>query len=226
MPNELIWVLFALVNFILFMVMYKFFGKLGIFVWIVLSTILANIQVIELINLFGLEATLGNIMYGTIFLATDVLNELYGKKEAKKAVFIGFMVMIFTLAIMQVALLFDPHPEDFGYGALSTIFGFMPRLVLGSLIAFIVSQSIDVNLFQFIRSKLPDNKYLWIRNNGSTIISQMVDTLIFVPIAFWGKFSTEVLIGIMISTYLIKVLVAALDTPFIYLTKKIKPLQE
>jgi len=223
MPNELIWVLFALVNFVLFLVMYKVFGKAGIFYWIVMSTILANIQVIKIIPLFGLEASLGNIMYGTIFLGTDVLNEIFSKKEAKKAVYLGFVVMLSTLAIMQMALWFTPHVSDFASPALETIFGFMPRVVLGSLSAFIVSQLLDVNIFQWIKSKLPQDKYLWIRNNGSTMVSQLIDTLIFVPIAFWGVVPTYVLIGILISTYLIKLIVAILDTPFIYLIKKIKP---
>jgi len=226
MTNEILWVIFALVNFTLFLLIYKVFGKLGIFIWIVLATILANIQVTKLIMIFGLEATLGNIMYGTIFLATDVLNELFGKKEARKAVFIGFFVMIITVIIMTIALQFNPHPEDFAQGALETIFGFMPRILLASLTAFIISQLIDVNVFDKIKEKLPDNKYLWIRNNLSTIFSQAVDTLIFVPIAFLGIVTTEVLFGIMVSTYLIKVLVAALDTPFIYLIKKINPIKE
>ncbi len=227
MPNEIIWVLFALVNFVLFLIMYKVFGRMGIFFWIVLSTILANIQVIEIVSLFGLEATLGNIMYGTIFLGTDVLNEIYGKKEAKKAVYLGFMVMIFTLIIMTLALQFIPNENDFGHAALSTIFGFYPKVVLGSLIAFIISQSFDVYFFQKIKQRLPGNKFLWIRNNGSTIVSQLIDTAIFVPIAFFGEgLGTDVMISIFISTYLIKVLVAALDTPFIYFAKKIKPIYE
>ncbi|XMB72500.1 queuosine precursor transporter [Mycoplasmatota bacterium WC30] len=226
MPNELIWVLFALTNFVLFLIMYKIFGRMGIFYWIVIATILANIQVIKIVPLFGLEANLGNIMYGTIFLATDVLNEVYSKKEAKKAVYLGFMTMIFTVIIMQIAIQFIASPADFGHDSLETIFGFMPRIVLGSLTAFIISQLIDVNLFQKIKQKLPENKFLWIRNNGSTIVSQLIDTIIFVPIAFIGTVPTSVLISILVSTYLIKILVAALDTPFIYLTKKIKPLYE
>jgi hypothetical protein len=226
MTNEILWVIFALVNFTLFLLVYKVFGKLGIFIWIVLATILANIQVTKLVLLFGLEATLGNILYGTIFLATDVLNELFGKKEARKAVFIGFFVMIITVILMTVALQFNPHPEDFAQGALETIFGFMPRILLASLTAFIISQLIDVYVFDKIKQKLPDNKFLWIRNNLSTIFSQAVDTVIFVPIAFIGVVSTEVLFGIMLSTYLIKVLVAALDTPFIYLIKKVTPIKE
>jgi len=226
MTNELLWVIFAIVNFTLFLLAYKFFGKLGVFVWIVAATILANIQVTKLIYIFGLEANLGNIMYGTIFLGTDVLNELFGKKEARKAVYIGFSVMLITVVTMTIAVKFTPHPEDFAQGSLATIFGYMPRLLLASLTAFIVSQLIDVNVFDKIKEKLPENKYLWVRNNLSTMFSQFVDTIIFVPLAFLGEVSTDVLIGLIISTYLIKVLVAALDTPFIYLIKKVKPLKE
>jgi len=226
MPNELLWVIFALVNFTLFLFVYKFFGKLGIFIWIVLATILANIQVTKMVVLFELDANLGNIMYGTIFLATDVLNELFGKKEAKKAVFIGFIVMIITVIVMTIAINFNPHPEDFAQNALQTIFGYMPRILLASLIAFIVSQFTDVYVFDKIKTKLPSNKFLWVRNNLSTILSQAIDTAIFVPIAFLGKVSAEVLIGLLISTYIIKIIVAILDTPFIYLIKKIEPIKE
>ncbi|MGD9761642.1 MAG: queuosine precursor transporter, partial [Candidatus Izemoplasmatales bacterium] len=225
MSNELLWVIFALVNFTLFLLVYKVFGKLGIFIWIVLATILANIQVTKMIYLFGLDATLGNIMYGTIFLATDVLNELFGKKEAKKAVFVGFFVMVITVIIMTLAINFIPHPDDFAQDSLQLIFGYMPRILLASLSAFIVSQLIDVYVFDKIRTKLPENKYLWIRNNLSTMLAQGIDTLIFVPIAFLGVVSNEVLLGLIVSTYIIKVIVAAMDTPFIYLIKKIKPIQ-
>lgn len=226
MTNELLWVIFALVNFTLFLLVYKFFGKLGVFVWIVIATILANIQVTKMIYLFGIDATLGNILYGTIFLGTDVLNEIFGKKEAKKAVFIGFMVMIIMVISMTLSLEFIPHPEDFAQDSLVVIFGYLPRLLLASLSAFIVSQLIDVYVFDQIKTKLPSNKHLWIRNNVSTILSQLVDSLIFVPIAFYGTVSFETLIGLILSTYLIKVIVALLDTPFIYLIKKVNPIKE
>lgn len=227
MPNELIWVLFALTNFVLFMIMYKLFGKMGIFFWIVLATILANVQVVKIIPLFGLEASLGNILYGTIFLGTDVLNEMYGKKDAKKAVYLGFITLFVFLILMQFALWFSPHINDVAQGSLLTIFGFAPWIVLGSVSAFIVSQMFDVYIFQWIKHKLPENKYLWIRNNGSTFVSQLIDTLIFVPIAFLlsGYLSFDSVVGVFISTYLIKLLVAALDTPFIYLIKRIKPIE-
>lgn len=227
MPNELIWVLFALVNFVLFLIMYKVFGRIGIFFWIVMATILANIQVVQLVPLFGLEASLGNIMYGTIFLGTDVLNELYGKKDAKKAVLLGFIVMIAGTIIMQIVLQFSELTNDGVQEAFQTIFGFAPFIVLGSMLAFIVSQTFDVYIFQWIKKRLPADKWLFVRNNGSTIVSQLIDTAIFVPIAFVlsGLTSWEVALGVALSTYLIKLLVAILDTPFIYLIKKIKPIE-
>jgi hypothetical protein len=223
--NELLWFGFAIVNFILFIGIYKLFGKTGIFCWIVFGTILANIQVTKSITVFGLHATLGNIMYGTIFLATDAMNELFGKKAATKSVMLGFYVLLSTLVVMQIVLLFQPNSEDISQGSLETIFGFLPRIALGSLTAFLISQFLDVNLFQKFKQKLPSDKFLWLRNNGSTFISQLVDTLIFVPIAFLGIYSFTVVVQIFISTYLIKIMVAMLDTPFLYLIKKIKPLE-
>ncbi|MBU1145450.1 MAG: queuosine precursor transporter [Firmicutes bacterium] len=224
MSNELLWFIFAIVNFLLLMGLYKLFGKTGIFVWVGIATLLANIQVTKNISLFGINATLGNIMYGTIFLATDALNEIFDKKAAKKAVYLGFYVLLSSLIVMQLALTFIPNENDISQTALETIFGFLPRIALGSLIAFFISQQLDVNLFQKIKHKWPSDKWLWVRNNGSTFISQFVDSIIFVPIAFLGVYDLTVVIEIFISTYVIKLVVAFLDTPFLYLMKKIKPL--
>ncbi|QWC00649.1 queuosine precursor transporter [Mycoplasmatota bacterium] len=225
MPNEIIWIIFALVNFTFFLLSYKFFGRMGIYLWIVLATILANIQVLALVDLFSIEANLGNILYGTIFLGTDVLNEIYGKKEAKKAVFIGFSVMFVTVIIMQIAIRFTPHPEDWAMPYLKEVFGFLPIVFLASMSAFLVSQLIDVYVFAKIKEKLPNNKYLWLRNNGSTLISQFIDTIIFVPIAFAATFTTPILFNLVISTYIVKLIVALLDTPVIYIAKKINPIE-
>lgn len=225
MANEWLWLIFALTNFVLLIGMYKLFGKMGIFVWVGIATILANIQVIKSVELFGYIATLGNIMYGTIFLGTDALNEIFGKKSAKKAVYMGFYVMIASLILMQLSILFQPSASDTGQGALVTIFQFWFWVVLGSMTAFIVSQLLDVTLFQWIKSKLPGNRWLWLRNNGSTMISQAIDTIIFVSIGLSSFYIFQDLVEIALTTYVIKVIVAALDTPFLYLMKRIKPLE-
>ncbi len=230
MSNELLWILFALVNFVLITLSYKLFGKTGLFAWIALGTILANIQVTKTIdfNFFGvhLVATLGNIMYGTLFLVTDALGEKYGIKDAKKAVYIGFFSLLATVIIMKFSIWFVPNIDDFSHDSIAIIFNMLPRIALGSLSAYIVSQLFDVYMFQKIKSKLPGDKHLWIRNNGSTLISQLIDTSIFVPIVFLGEYPNNIVVDIFITTYLIKVIVAFMDTPFIYLMKKIKPLQE
>ncbi len=228
MSNEILWFLFALVNFSLIALSYKLFGKTGLFAWIAMGTILANIQVTKTIdfNFFGIHlvATLGNIMYGTLFLVTDSLGEKYGIKDAKKAVYIGFFSLLATVIIMQFSIWFIPNIDDFAHDSIVTIFSVLPRIALASLSAYIVSQLFDVYMFQKIKSKLPADKYLWVRNNGSTLLSQLIDTSIFVPIAFIGVFSNEIVIDIFITTYIIKVIVAFLDTPFVYLIKRIKPL--
>lgn len=225
MPNELFWLVEILANFLLIILAYKLFGKWGLIMWIPVATILANIQVVQTIQLFGFSATLGNVVYATSFLVTDILSENYGKKEAGKAVWIGFFSLITMTLLMNLTLLFHPLPgDDFAqttHGALSTIFSLMPRIALASLTAYIISQRHDVWAFHFWKDKFPSDRHLWIRNNLSTMVSQLFDSAIFVVIAFWGVFDPTVLGEIFITTYLLKWLVAAADTPFVYWAKQI-----
>ena len=229
MSNEILWLIFALVNFSMIALSYKLFGKTGLFAWIAMGTILANIQVTKTIDFdfFGIHlvATLGNIMYGTLFLVTDALNEKYGLKAARKAVYIGFFSLLATVIIMQFSIWFIPNIDDFAHDSIVTIFSVLPRIALASLTAYIISQLFDVFMFQKIK-EMTNDKYLWLRNNGSTLLSQLIDTSIFVPIAFIGTYSTNIVVSIFVTTYVIKVIVAFLDTPFVYLIKYIKPLQD
>ncbi len=222
--NEVLWVLYAFINFLLILAIYRWFGRTGLFAWLAFSTVLANIQVTQTIELFGLTATLGNILYGSIFLITDALNEKYGLQEAKRAVFIGFFTLAGMALIMQGALQFMPlgGTEDTVHRALDTIFSMVPRIVLGSVSAYLISQLIDVHIFQRIKSRLPSDRLLYIRNLGSTALSQLLDSAIFVPIAFLGVH--ENVFEIFLTTYAIKLIVALLDTPFIYIIKGIHPL--
>jgi len=237
MSNEILWFLFAIVNFVMIVFAYKLFGKTGLFAWIALGTILANIQVTKTIEfqLFGLviTATLGNIMYGTLFLVTDALGEKYGIKHARRAVYIGFFSLLATVVIMQFAIMFTPAADDFAHESIRTIFEVLPRIALASLLAYIVSQLFDVYFFQVIKKAFPSDKMLWLRNNGSTAISQLIDTLIFVPIAFMplpflgiDGYPMDIVLSIFLTTYFIKLIVAAIDTPFVYFIKKITPISE
>lgn len=226
MFNELWGLGFALFNFVLLLIMYKTFGKTGLFAWVAVATILANIQVTKTIEIIGLTATLGNSLYASTFLATDILNEKYGRKEAKKAVWLGFSSLLIMVLTMQFGLQFLPADSDFAQGSLETIFGLVPQIAIASLIAYLLAQHIDVIVFSALRRIFPKDSQFWIRNNGSTLLSQLLDTLIFTSIAFYGVFPFDVWIQIFISTYILKFIVSVMGTPFGYMAKKIRPFEE
>jgi len=220
MTNEILWVSFALVDLSMVIVLHRFFGKAGLYGIIVFNLLLCNIQVLKTIELFGLTTTLGNVLYASVFLATDLLGEFYGKQEAKRGVFLGFTVLAMATAYMQIALKFTPTPDDFAQPHLEAIFGLLPRIALASMAAYLVSQMHDVWAFHFWKKRTGEGK-LWLRNNLSTLVSQMLDSVIFCFIAFWGIFPGPILVEILITTYLFKAVVAVLDTPFIYAAKRL-----
>lgn len=195
--------------------MYRLWGKKGLYIIIAASIIVANIQVVKTVQLFGLVATLGNILYGSLFFATDVLSEVYGKQSARRGVWLGFCAMILMTIWMQLALRFIPDASDFAQGSMETIFGLMPRIAAGSLIAYLLSQHHDVFAFHYWKGKTK-GKYLWLRNCASTTVSQAIDTILFVSIAFLGVFPSSVFFQILLTTYFLKFLVMLVDTPFIY----------
>lgn len=225
MQNELLWLAMLLANFFLIILAYKLFGKWGLIMWIPISVIVANIQVIQTVELFGLVATLGNIVYASSFLVTDILSENYGKDEAKKAVWIGFFSLISMTLLMNLALAFQPLAGDefatTTHDATSTIFSLMPRIAIASLAAYLLSQRHDVWAYHFWRKRFSKDNQIWLRNNLSTMVSQLIDSSVFVLIAFYGVFEIPLLLEIFITTYLLKFVVAAADTPFIYWGKQI-----
>jgi queuosine precursor transporter len=225
MQNELLWLAMLLANFMLIILAYKLFGKWGLIMWIPVSVIVANIQVVQTVELFGLAATLGNIVYATSFLVTDILSENYGKQEAKKAVWIGFFSLISMTILMNLALYFKPlEGDDFAlitHEATATIFKLMPRIAVASLIAYLLSQRHDVWAFHLWKKRFNKENQLWLRNNLSTMVSQLIDSSVFVLIAFYGVFETGVLIEIFITTYFLKWIVATADTPFVYWGRRI-----
>ncbi len=215
--NEWLWLAMLALNFILVTAIYRYAGKTGLYVWIPISTILANIQVVKMVQLFGFEATLGNIIYGTSFLVTDILSENYGKENSKKAVYIGFFSLLAFAAIMKLAVLFQPSANDSAQPSLEAIFNFMPRLAFASLVAYGVSQFHDVWAYHLWKSILPGAKYIWIRNNASTMVSQFIDSIAFTLVAFWGVMDIPVLFEVFWTTYILKWIVSVADTPFLYL---------
>lgn len=218
--NELLWLSFAFIDLLAVVALFHIFGRAGLFAFISFSLVLCNIQVMKTVELFGLTTTLGNILYAGTFLATDLIGEFFGKKEAKRAVLLGFATLALATLYMQIALIFTPAEGDFAQEHLATLFGFLPRIALGSMAAYLISQWHDVWAFHYLREKT-QGRMLWLRNVASTSVSQMLDSVVFVLIAFYGVFKGPVLLEILLTTYLMKLIVAVLDTPFIYLAKRL-----
>ena len=222
MTNELLWFGLMILCYLAVLLIYKLFGRKGLFAWVAMSIILANIQVMKTIQIFGLVTAEGNIVYSSIFFVSDILNEVYGKKEARKAVYVGFFVLVMTTVIMQVTLMFIPDSSDTMAPHLAAIFGFMPRIALASLAAYICSQMYDVWMYAFMK-KYHGRRLLWLRSNVSVIFSQLIDNTIFTLIAFYGIFSWDIIIQIYVTSLILKIIVSFVDTPFLYVARNIKP---
>ena len=218
--NELLFVVTLVVNFAGILLAYKFFGKAGLFVWIGFATVVANIEVTKCIDLFGLSLTLGNVTYGTIFLATDILSEKFGGKVARKGVLVGFFTMISFTLMTQLSLLFVPNAQDFVSESMKNIFSIMPRICVASMATYLISNMLDTYTFEFIKKKFP--KHLWFRNNGSTLTSQLVDSFLFTFLAFAGIFGLMEMVELSLTTYAVKVIIAICDTPLLYVARKMK----
>ena len=205
---------------------YYLFGKIGLYCISAASSILANIEVIILIKAFGMEQTLGNVLFAVTFLVTDILSECEGKKEANKAVFIGGFSSLFFLLLCQSWMLYVPSVNDSIMPSIRAVFSNTPRMIVSSLVVYVVSQLFDVWLYhkwwEFTEKKFNNRKkFLWLRNNGSTLISQLLNTILFTLCAFAGTYNAKTLISIMLSSYVIFIFTSLVDTPAIYLARKI-----
>ena len=220
--QELLWFTTLFADLGCTLILYRLFGKAGLQVAIALAIVLANLQGPKLTIIFGMQTSLGVIFYSSIFFATDVLSENYGKEAANKAVRMGFAVSVIVLVMMSLALLYLPstRPETAAYSAsihdaFATIVDFTPRFIFGSLLAYYISQHFDVWAFHKIKSWTGD-RWLWLRNNGSTLSSQVVDTTIYSLVAWWGIVDLRTALALGAAKYVFKVVIAAIDTVFIY----------
>ena len=202
--------------------MSRLFGKEGLFAWIGVAVVVANVLVCKCVDLFGLSATLGNVLFGSVFLVTDILTENYGVATAKKAVWVGVVAEVFALAMIQIGLFFTPNELDTMQSSMQTVFGLFPRTTIASISKFILSNQLDIFLFEKLRQKT-NGKYLWLRNNLATSLSQCIENWLFYIIAFYGLYSMADIAMMTLTCCLIEVIVAVLDTPIVYLAvKKVK----
>ncbi len=189
---------------------------LGFFI---VSLVLANTLGTKITTLFGVRVSVGIFFIPLLFLITDIIAEVHGRKKARAFVYISVFVMLFTLVMMWIAIRMPANPAWGNQAAFASVFGASLRMMIASMIAFGISQFHDVWAFHFWKKKT-GGRYLWLRNNLSTMVSQLIDTVIFMFIAFYNinpKFTVPFIISLIIPYWLFKMAFALIDTPFIYL---------
>ncbi len=221
----LLWLIMLFFCFSSILVFLKLFGYVGLYVYSALAVIIGNIQVLKTVNFFYSPepVALGTVLFASTFLCTDILSEHYGKEKAKKNVLIGFVGFLFMTIIMLITIGFKPSINDWSQESLSNVFTPMSRFFIASMIAYLISQYFDVWIFSVIK-KITNNRNLWLRNNLSTILSSLLDNTIFSLFAWIilnpnpETFYNVIMIYIF-GTYMLRILIALVDTPFMYLSK-------
>ena len=219
--NEFILIFSVVLIFTSTILFFKFFGSYGLFAITVFSTITANIEVFILVKAFGMEQTLGNILFASSFLCTDIASEIYGKKVANKIVNVGICTSLLFMVLTQTWLMYIPSPNDVSAESLRAIFSNTPRMMIVGLLVYAVCQRFDVWMYHKVWEKTDKiskdhKKYLWLRNNGSTMLSQLINSFLFTFGAFYGVHNIQTLINIFLSSYIIFLVLAVIDTIFLY----------
>lgn len=214
-------------EFGLILLAYRLFGNAGLYGMTVFCTIAANIEVTILVSAFGMEQTLGNVLFASSFVITDILSENVGKDAANKAAKLGIFVTAVFIVLTRSWMLYTPAEADIVMDGVRTLFGNTPRIMTASLVVFAAVQLFDVwmyhKLWNFTSAKFGNSqKYLWLRNNIATLTSQLINTVLFTLGAFWGIYPTDVLLNIMLSSYVIYIVTSLCDTPVVYIARYMK----
>ncbi|MCK5589123.1 MAG: queuosine precursor transporter [Candidatus Pacebacteria bacterium] len=176
----------------------------------------------KIISLFGVSVSVGIFIIPLTFLITDIVEEVYGKHVVKHFIIGGVISLITVFLFTGLFVYFEPHTIYSFNEEYKTIFGSSLRMIIASIMAFSLAQIHDVITFEWLKKKTK-GKALWLRNNLSTMISQLIDTFVFMMIAFYHltpKFTLTFIVSLAIPYYLFKIVFAILDTPFVYLGVK------
>lgn len=226
MSNEMLLIIGLILTYSVLLAWFYFFGQKGLLCFTVFATITANIEVMLVVNAFSIEQTLGNAMFGASFLATDMLSEFYGKKNSRQAIFVGLLTTISFVVFSRMWLMYEIAYDDGLKEGFNVVFSNTGRIMIASVVVYAISQMLDVFVYHkwwdFTERITGDKrKLLWVRNNGSTLISQLVNSFLFAIFAFYGALPNEVVFNIFISSYIVFIVVSILDTPFMYLARYI-----
>lgn len=202
----------------------KLFGKNGLIAWVGIASVLANIITAKTSNILGLDAAQGSVLFASTFLATDILCEKYGKKEAKTGVLVGLFSSVALIVATQIALLYSPVEYDYADAPMQVLFGLNLRITASSIVMYLIANLADISVFDKLK-QMTGGKWLWLRNNVATILCNCIENFGFIFLAFLGIYSAGQCFEIAIATSVIEIVAAVCDTPFAYLGRKLKPLR-
>ena len=242
--TEVVWFIMLILSFLSILVFLRLFGYIGLYVYSAIAIIAANIQVLKQANFNFFSSinekiipfyepspiALGTILFASTFLCTDILSEYYGKEKARKNVLIGFCSFFLMTILMLVTIGIQPAEDEWVsmvQESLAILFTPMTSIFVASMIAYLISQYFDIWFFSYLKT-VSSNKLLWLRNNISTALSSLIDNTIF-SIFAWIILNpnpfplSDCIMTFILGVYLLRVFIALLDTPFIYLAKYFIP---
>lgn len=218
MTNEILFFICVAATFTAVAAASVFLGKDGLFGWAAVAPVLANLLVSRQINLFGMAVTMGNILFASLFLCTDILSEVYGAETSKKAVAVSVGSELLFIGTARVSMLFHPNDLDTITPALAQVFQMSARVTAASVLMFALANLADVYLFEAIRRRVPNA--LWLRNNVATILCNCTENFLFTALAFYGVYPIGTCVSIAASTSVVEAVIAVCDTPFLYASRR------
>lgn len=231
-PPEYVWVILLLCSFASILILLRFFGENGLYIYIGIAIVAANIHVLKAVkfSLYPQPIALGTVLFTSTYLCTDILAEYFGYNSARKGVYLGFVAMVLMTLFMTLAIAFQPiNPVAVGphfqwaldnHHHIEAIFSPAPALLIAGMAAYLISQLNDVWSFLKIK-KLTHGRFLWLRNTASTLLSTFIDNVIFSLLA-WIILAKQPLplktvwYTYILGTYWLRAMVTFLTIPVIY----------
>ena len=216
--NITLGILAIVAGFSALLLMERIFKKEGVYVWMAVASVTANILTCKTIDLFGVTASMGTVLFASNFLATDILSEKYGSKYSRRATRMAVVSVLFFIAAIKIGMLFIPSVHDTVSTAMDTLFDMSIRTSAASVLLFYISNMADIYLFEKLKSIVPDK--LWLRNNVATILTNCGENFLFYGLAFAGIMDWKTILSMGCTATVIEMVIAICDTPFLYLARR------
>lgn len=199
-----------------------FIGCVAFFVFSLIVSAITASKIAEL-DLLGLTVAIpiGTSLFAITFISTDVISEVWGARIARKVVVIGLFVRLAMIGFLAYAVAVPGAPYWENQSAYSSVLGSSSRILLAGVITYPISQLADIWIFHAMKERDGNRNRLWLRNNVSTFSSQLIDSALFIMIAFWGVFELPILMSMILGQVIVKWLIALLDTPFVYMLRNL-----